>query len=69
MRTLAFAAGVAHPALLTPDHLEITDGRLGATTLRELFGYEASWGLPGAADVEALRTLPGAHDATPSRAG
>ncbi len=69
MRALAFAAGVAHPALVTPDQLEITDGRLGATTLGDLFGYGAGWGLPGAADVEALRTLPGADDTTRSRAG
>ncbi len=69
LRTLAFAAGVAHPALITPDHLEITDGRLGAATLREVFRYGAGWGLPGARDAEAVRTLMGVDGAAagPSR--
>jgi hypothetical protein len=57
LRALAFAAGVAHPALITADQLEITDGRLGSTTARELFGYEPAWGLPPAADREALVAL------------
>ena len=69
LRALALAAGVAHPALITPDQLEITDGRLGAATLRELFGYGDGWGLPGAADVESLSALPGPGGAPAGRRG
>ncbi len=58
LRALAFAAGVAHPALIAADQLEVTDGRLGSTTARELFGYEHTWGLPSAADREALLAPP-----------
>lgn len=57
LRSLAFAAGVAHPALVIADQLEVTDGRLGATTVRELFDYAADWGLPRAADRESLLAL------------
>lgn len=65
LRALAFAAGVAHPALITADQLEVTDGRLGATTARELFGYEPSWGLPALADRKAL-VAPLAASSAPS---
>ncbi len=51
---LSRACGVPHPALVTTDMLEILDGRFGSTTVREVFGYESDWGLPSAADREAV---------------
>ncbi|MEA2426993.1 MAG: hypothetical protein QOF37_621, partial [Thermoleophilaceae bacterium] len=42
--TLARACGVAHPSLVTADHLEILDERFGARSVREMFGYEEGWG-------------------------
>ena len=69
LRALSFAAGVAHPALIGPDQLEITDGRLGATTLRELFRYGAGWGLPGSADAETLRAVMGSGGTAPRPRG
>ncbi len=69
LRALAFAAGVAHPALIVPDQLEITDGRLGATTLRELFSYGDGWGLPGAADAESLSARPAGDGTAPGHGG
>ncbi len=54
---LARACGEPHPALVTPDHLEIVGERFGAATLQDVFGYEADWSVvPPArrAEIEAL---------------
>ena len=41
------AAGVPHPALLGPDDVDfVGQGRTHAS-LRETYGYEEGWGLPG----------------------
>lgn len=50
---LSRACGVAHPALVTLDHIEILDDRLGSRTGREVFGYEPTWGRPTTADIAA----------------
>ena len=56
---LSLACGAEHPALVGPDRIEVLDGRFGSTSVRQLFGYEAGWGFPSAADqaavVEAMR--------------
>lgn len=54
---LSQAAGVRHPGLLTGDHLEILDGRFGASNLLELFDYRAEWGLPSETDRAAITEL------------
>lgn len=41
---VAEAVGVAHPALITADDIDILDGQRSAMPLRELYGYEAGWG-------------------------
>ena len=41
---LARACGVAHPAEVTLDHLELLDGPLGSRPAREVFGYGVGWG-------------------------
>ena len=43
---LSRACGVPHPALITLDHIEILDDRLGSRTGRDVFDYEAGWGRP-----------------------
>ncbi len=40
---LSHACGVVHPALVTPDRIEILDGHLGSRPLHEVFGYRPSW--------------------------
>ena len=50
---LSHACGVAHPALIQGDQLEILDSRFGSSTVREHFGYQAGFELPGAADRTA----------------
>ncbi len=52
--SLARACGVAHPALVGSEHLELLDERFGATTVRELFGYEHDWGLADREEIEGL---------------
>jgi glutamate synthase domain-containing protein 2 len=52
--SLANACGVAHPALVGSEHLELLDDRFGASTIRELFGYEAHWGVADRDDVAGL---------------
>jgi glutamate synthase domain-containing protein 2 len=54
---LSLACGVEHPALVGADRIEVLDGRFGSTTVRELFGYEPGWGLPGSDDQATIRTL------------
>lgn len=54
---VAEAVGVVHPALMGPDDVDLVDGTRTATTLREAYGYEPGWGVPGpelAATVEDL---------------
>lgn len=51
------AAGVLHPALLTPDDVAILDGDRRQASLREVYGYEPGWGAPGpeiAAEISRL---------------
>jgi glutamate synthase (ferredoxin) len=53
---LAHACGQPHPALVPLDRFDILDG-LKATPAREVFGYEAGWGLPSDPDRDATRAL------------
>jgi len=43
---LSRACAVTHPALVTLDHIDVVDDRFGATSSREVFGYEPDWGVP-----------------------
>jgi glutamate synthase domain-containing protein 2 len=43
---LSRACGVEHPSLVTLDHIDVVDDRFGATSAREVFGYESGWGVP-----------------------
>jgi hypothetical protein len=52
--SLSRACGVAHPALVTADHLEILDESFGARSVREIFGYEEGWGRADEDDIEGL---------------
>jgi len=55
--SLARTCGRSHPGLVDVDQLELLDVDLDAISLRDLFGYEAGWGVPSAADTEAITTL------------
>lgn len=53
------ACGVEHPGLITTDDLDILEGVGSKMPLREVYGYEAGWGLPSAADRAAIIALMG----------
>lgn len=54
MGKLARACGVAHPALVTCDHIELLDERLGSRSAHEVFGYPPGWVVPGPGDIALL---------------
>ncbi len=60
------ACSVEHPGLITPDDVEILDGRLGGNTLRELYSYQPGWGLPSERDQKEIQRL---MSATAPKAG
>ncbi len=51
---LSLACGVEHPGLLTAEHIEVLDGNFGSRSLHDVFGYQAGWELPCAADAELV---------------
>jgi hypothetical protein len=55
--SLSRACGELHPALVSAEHLEILDGRFGAASVSELFGYRSKWGVPGPDGRAALEAL------------
>ena len=57
MLGLSRSCGVAHPAMVTPEHFDIVDDRYGVTSVREVFRYEDGWGRPSAADREAVAAI------------
>jgi len=54
---LCRACGVAHPALICPEHFAILDDRYGAATIQELFHYQAHFALPSAIERESVIEL------------
>lgn len=48
------ACGVAHPALVGPDSIEILDTLADGRLLDQVYGYRPGWGFPSAADRAAL---------------
>jgi glutamate synthase domain-containing protein 2 len=43
LMSLARTCGVAHPALVTPDHIEIVAERFASASVAEVFGYAPDW--------------------------
>ncbi|MBI1355564.1 MAG: FMN-binding glutamate synthase family protein [Acidobacteria bacterium] len=64
MLLLSRAAGVEHPGLVTADRFEILNDRFDSQTARELFHYEADWGLPSPEDQAAIIELMRAQTKT-----
>jgi glutamate synthase domain-containing protein 2 len=58
---LARSCGVEHPALVTPEHIEIVTERYGSAPLMDVFGYEAEWPVLSADrrhEIECLAVAP-----------
>jgi glutamate synthase domain-containing protein 2 len=57
---VAEACGVEHPGLIDAGAVEVLDGRTASTPLREVYGYDPSWGLPSTEDrAEIMRIMSG----------
>nr|WP_294691061.1 FMN-binding glutamate synthase family protein [uncultured Friedmanniella sp.] len=54
---VAEACGVEHPGLIDVDSVEILDGRTASTSLGDVYDYRPGWGLPSAADRQAVTDL------------
>ena len=54
---LAHACGVVHPSLVPLDRFEILDDAFGSRSAREVFHYEAGWGLPAPDEQAAVAGL------------
>jgi glutamate synthase domain-containing protein 2 len=54
---LAESSGVAHPALIDADDIEMLNGTVSGIPLREVYGYEAEWGNVSAEQRAALEAL------------
>jgi len=50
---VANAVGVAHPAEISVEHLDILDDELGSISVADRFGYKAEWGIPTIAQLDA----------------
>ncbi len=54
---LARSCGVEHPALVTPEHIEIVSERYGSAPLADVFDYEPGWPVLSASRRGALERL------------
>jgi len=54
LERLSWACGVAHPAMVTADMIEILEDRWSAEPLRSVVGYESGWGSPSTSVLDAL---------------
>jgi glutamate synthase domain-containing protein 2 len=54
---IAESCGVAHPALIDADDIDMLYGNRAARPLREVYGYEPGWGRVGDRDAAAVTAL------------
>jgi glutamate synthase domain-containing protein 2 len=54
---VAHACGVIHPALLSSDHMEIINDKFGLQSIKEVFNYENTWGLPSSEDQHGITKI------------
>jgi len=58
------AVGVAHPALITADDIDLIDGLLSSQPLRDVYGYDRHWGTVGpelASQITSIMASTSAH--------
>ncbi len=59
------AAGVRHPAMLGPNHVEILDGDRGHRPLQDVYGYQDGWGVPSPEIVAEIDDYMRRNDGQP----
>jgi glutamate synthase (ferredoxin) len=60
---LSRACGVCHPALVSPEYLELLDDQFGSKTVRAAFHYKEGWAVPSAADRARIQEIMGGMQA------
>jgi glutamate synthase domain-containing protein 2 len=55
LQRVSEACGVEHPSLVTGIQVELLDAALRSTSVRELYRYEPSWGVPSEEDLKEMR--------------
>jgi hypothetical protein len=55
LQSLAAACGVAHPALVPLDQIDIVVSSIETRSARATYGYQPGWGLPPAHEADELR--------------
>jgi glutamate synthase domain-containing protein 2 len=58
---LSRACGVEHPALVTPDQIELLEDRWRAVSLQDVAGYQPGWGRPSAEDLDEIVRIMHGH--------
>ena len=61
------AVGVAHPALITADDVDLLDGLHGGRSVREVYGYDEGWGRVGPELAQEITRLMLQQDQGPER--
>ena len=54
---LSHTCGVEHPALVTPDHFEVLDGKLGSYSIEQAFHLDEQLPRPSESDRQRVREL------------
>ena len=54
---MAESCGVAHPALIDADDIDVLYGDQSAKPLREVYGYQSGWGRVSEQDAKAITDL------------
>jgi glutamate synthase domain-containing protein 2 len=62
---LSRSVGVRHPALVTPDHVEIVGSRYSTARLEDVFGYDPAWRTIPEHRRQEIESLVGASAAIP----
>jgi glutamate synthase domain-containing protein 2 len=67
--SLSRSMGVGHPALLTPEHVEIVAERYTTARIEEVFGYDPAWRRLSSERAAKIESLLGPPDETIERPG
>jgi glutamate synthase domain-containing protein 2 len=62
---LSRSMGVVHPALITPEHLEVVSERFQTARVEDIFGYDPAWRAIPRERVEEIEALIGPPDDVP----
>ncbi|MCB0405306.1 MAG: hypothetical protein KDD51_11015, partial [Bdellovibrionales bacterium] len=56
---VSWACGVAHPAFISFEHIDILDEKFSKFSPKEVFSYQDHWGLPSEKDLQEISRIMG----------